>query len=65
MILIGYVAVMVIVAVLAAIVGYLAIRLGAMNAEIRRTKQAIEQVYTQLDRRDIADERARKQGGAV
>lgn len=65
MILIGYVAVMVIVAVLAAIVGYLAIRLGAMNAEIRRTKQTIEQVYTQLDRRDIAEDRARKQGGSV
>lgn len=65
MILIGYVAVMVIVAVLAAIVGYLAIRLGTMNAEIRRTKQTIEQVYTQLDRRDIAEERARKHGGAV
>lgn len=65
MILIGYVAVMVIVAVLAAIVGYLAIRLGVMNAEIRRTKQTIEQVYLRLDRRDIAEERARKQGGAV
>lgn len=60
---IANVVLMLVVALLAALVGYLAVRVGALNTEQRRLRQSIERVHCQLDRRDNEEARTLKDGG--